>query len=77
MNNHFCWIKEWDDSLNLVRADYLGHETVLAPDMVRITYRDGLSHIVTESYFNSIYNGFAAFYDINPMPKTVWSPRIK
>ena len=63
----FYWIREWDGTVEMVRAEFLGHKTVLAPNMVRINYCDGAVNKVTEDYFYSLVVRMAYNSEINPM----------
>lgn len=80
------WIKEWDDTLNMVSVElykcpydldkYLEHKRFFGDDddYVSIIYSDGVRHIVKKSYFDSINQGLASNSDVNPRPRQCWSP---
>lgn len=72
----FYWIREWDDTRSMVAVTFLGHATVLAPDMVAMRYCDGVTHVVPEAYFREIVLGLASNSDLNPPSAQCWSPRI-
>ena len=66
MRTQYTWIREWDNSTHLVQATFLGHETVMAEDMVKVRYlSDDLTHIITQSLYYSMMVCLASNSDLN------------
>lgn len=75
---HSTWVKEWDGKTSIVDPIEFYPSIMSINKMVVMRYLlDGLTHIVTKKYFDSISCGIATDADFRPTPVQCWSPKLR